>query len=213
MIAFFVIVSYIILLFVITIIYKKFNSNNTEFLRKIIHIGIGPLIPIAKILDINEVTALFFAGGISLLILLNYIYKLFPIIEDIDRKSFGTFFYCISLFILIFLFWENDPSSLIAGYFIMSFGDGFAGLIGKSIKSRNWFIFNQRKSIIGTTLMFCISLTVLISVGLLNNLELNINYFSIALLATILEQFSVLGIDNLIVPLASSLCFHLLITN
>ncbi len=213
MIAFFIIVSYIILLFVITSIYKNFNSNNKEFLRKIIHIGIGPLIPIAKILDINEVTALLFAGGISLLILLNYIYKIFPIIEDIDRKSFGTFFYCISLFILIFLFWDKDPASLVAGYFIMSFGDGFAGLIGKSIKSRNWIIFNQRKSIVGTTVMFCISLTVLICVGLLNNLEFNINYFSIALLATILEQFSALGIDNFIVPIASSLCFHLLITN
>ena len=204
---------YLLILFAITFIYQSFRPNNKELLRKIIHIGIGPLIPIAKILEINQSIAQYSAALISLLVLVNYVYRLFPVIEDIDRKSFGTLFYCLSLFILISIYWDKDPLSLFVGVFIMTFGDGLAGLIGKNFKSISWKIFNQKKSIIGTTTMFLISLLVLSSLGYTNNINFNYYYFGIALLATLLEQISIIGIDNLSVPIITSIIFHLLITN
>ena len=203
---------YIVFIFLISKLLKNFYPNNQELLRKIIHIGMGPLIPLAKFLEIEQSAAQYFAGGISILILINYIYKLFPIIEDIDRQSFGTFFYCFSLLILISLFWEQDPLSLTAGFFIMTFGDGLAGLIGKNFKSKSWKIFNQKKSIIGTTTMFLISLLVVSTLGYKNNVDFNYYYFGIALLATLLEQISILGIDNFSVPIITSTIFHLLVT-
>ena len=204
---------YIVFIFLISKLLKNFYPNNQELLRKIIHIGMGPLIPLAKFLEIEQSAAQYFAGGISILILINYIYKLFPIIEDIDRQSFGTFFYCFSLLILISLFWEQDPLSLTAGFFIMTFGDGLAGLIGKNFKSKSWKIFNQKKSIIGTTTMFLISFLVVSILGYKNNLDFNYYYFWIAFLATVLEQISIIGIDNFSVPIVTSTVFHLLITN
>ena len=204
---------YIVFIFLISKLFKNYYPNNQELLRKIIHIGMGPLIPLAKFLEIEQSAAQYFAGGISILILINYIYKLFPIIEDIDRQSFGTFFYCFSLLILISLFWEQDPLSLTAGFFIMTFGDGLAGLIGKNFKSKSWKIFNQKKSIIGTTTMFLISFLVVFILGYKNNLDFNYYYFWIALLATVLEQISIIGIDNFSVPIITSTVFHLLITN
>jgi len=204
---------YIVFIFLISKLLKNFYPNNQELLRKIIHIGMGPLIPLAKFLEIEQSAAQYFAGGMSILILINYIYKLFPIIEDIERKSFGTFFYSFSLLILIILFWEKDPLALTAGFFIMTFGDGFAGLIGKNFKSKNWTILNQKKSIIGTTTMFLISLLVISILGYKNNIDFNYSYFGIALLATLLEQISIIGIDNFSVPIISSIIFHLLITN
>ena len=204
---------YIVFIFLISKLLKNFYPNNQELLRKIIHIGMGPLIPLAKFLEIEQSAAQYFAGGMSILIVINYIYKLFPIIEDIDRKSFGTFFYCFSLLILISLFWEKDPLALTAGFFIMTFGDGLAGLIGKNFKSKSWKIFNQKKSIIGTTTMFLISFLVVSILGYKNNLDFNYYYFWIALLATVLEQISIIGIDNFSVPIVTSTVFHLLITN
>ena len=204
---------YIVFIFLISKLFKNFYPNNQELLRKIIHIGMGPLIPLAKFLEIEQSAAQYFAGGMSILIVINYIYKLFPIIEDVDRKSFGTFFYCFSLLILISLFWEQDPLALTAGFFIMTLGDGLAGLIGKNFKSRSWKILNQKKSIIGTTTMFLISLLVLSTLGYTNNINFNYYYFGIALLATLLEQISIIGIDNLSVPIITSIIFHLLITN
>ena len=204
---------YIVFIFLISKLFKNFYPNNQELLRKIIHIGMGPLIPLAKFLEIEQSAAQYFAGGMSILIVINYIYKLFPIIEDVDRKSFGTFFYCFSLLILISLFWEQDPLALTAGFFIMTLGDGLAGLIGKNFKSRSWKIFNQKKSILGTTTMFLISLFVLSTLGYTNNINFNYYYFGIALLATLLEQISIIGIDNLSVPIITAIIFHLFITS
>ncbi len=213
MFKFAIILFYIFSIFLISIVFKKFNKNSREIVRKIIHIGIGPLIPIAQYLKIDQNSALVFTGIISFMVLINYTYKVFPTIEDVERKSFGTFFYCISLFILISIFWDKDPYSLTTGFFIMTFGDGLAGLIGKSFSSKSWFLLKQKKSLFGTVTMFLTSLIVVCSIGFTQESTFNLNYFTIALIATVLEQFSVLGIDNLIVPILSAFCFNFFITN
>ena len=138
---------------------------------------------------------------------------MFPKLEDVERKSYGTIFYCLSLFILIWLFWDTDPYALIAGFFVMSFGDGLAGLIGKSFNSKNWIIFKQKKSFFGTLTMFLTSLIVVLSIGYAQQKNVNLNYFAIAFLATVLEQFSFMGIDNFIVPISSAIYFNLFIAN
>ena len=83
MIKFTLILLYLFLIFLISIVFKKFNENSKEIVRKIIHIGIGPLIPIAQFLEINQNSALIFTGIISLMVLINYTYKVFPTIEDV----------------------------------------------------------------------------------------------------------------------------------
>ena len=95
----------------------------------------------------------------------------------------------------------------------MTFGDGLAGLIGKSINSKSWIFFKQTKSLFGTLTMFLTSLMVACSIGYAQQRNFNLNYFTIAFLATILEQFSILGIDNFIVPITSALFFNFFITN
>jgi len=204
---------YLFSIFFIAIVFKRFNKDSKEIVRKIIHIGMGPLIPIAQLLKIDQNSALIFTGIITLMVLINYTYKVFPTIEDIERKSFGTIFYCLSLFILISLFWSKDPYALIAGFFIMSFGDGLAGLIGKTLNSKSWIFFKQTKSLLGTLTMFFTSLIVICSLGYSQQNNLNLSYISIAFIATILEQFSIFGIDNFIVPIASAFCFNYFITN
>ena len=213
MIKFTIVLLYLFSIFLISIVFKKFNENSKEIVRKIIHIGIGPLIPIAQFLKIDQNSALVFTGFVSLTVLINYTYRIFPTIEDVERKSYGTFFYCLSLFILISLFWNKDPYALITGFFIMSFGDGLAGLLGKSFNSKNWIFFKQKKSLFGTMTMFLTSLIVVYSIGYAQQNSFNLNYFTIAFFATLLEQFSVLGIDNLIVPISSALLFNFFITN
>ena len=198
--------------FLVSIIYKGFNPNNKEAFRKIIHIGIGPLIPLAKFLDIDQTSALYFTGFVSFLIFINYRFKVFPTIENIERKSYGTLFYCLSLFILIYLYWNKDPTSLIAGFFIMTFGDGFAGLIGKSFKSKSWIFLNQKKSFYGTITMFFTSLIVVFGLSYFQEYSFNINFFTIAFISTVLEQLSFFGIDNFIVPISAAFCFNFFIT-
>ena len=95
----------------------------------------------------------------------------------------------------------------------MTFGDGLAGLIGKSLISRSWFIFKQKKSLFGTLTMFLTSLIVVWSIGYAQQKSFNLNYFTIAFFATLIEQFSILGIDNFIVPISSALYFYYFVSN
>jgi len=213
LIKFAIILAYIFSILLVSIVFKKFYEDSREIVRKIIHIGIGPLIPIALYLKIDQNSALIFTGIISIMILINYNYKLVPTIEDVERKSYGTIFYCLSLFTLIWLFWDKNPYALITGFFIMTFGDGLAGLIGKSFNSKSWIFFKQKKSLFGTTTMFLTSLIVVCSIGYAQQNSFNLNYFTIAFFATLLEQFSVLGIDNFIVPISSALFFNFFITS
>ena len=94
----------------------------------------------------------------------------------------------------------------------MTFGDGLAGLIGKNFHSKNWTIFQQKKSFLGTITMFFTSLIIVFSLGYLGDYDLNIKFFLIALIATSVEQISIVGIDNFIVPITASLCFNHFIT-
>ena len=212
MLKFAFILIYIFIIFFVSIIFKFFNPNNKEASRKIIHIGIGPLIPFAIFLNIDQTSALLFTSIVSLLTFINYQSNLFPTIEDVDRKSYGTLFYCLSLFILIYLYWDKDPTSLIVGFFIMTFGDGFAGLIGKNFESKSWIFFKQKKSFFGTLTMFLMSLIVVFGLSYFQQYSFDINFFTIALISTLLEQFSILGIDNFIVPISAAFCFNFFIT-
>jgi len=72
LIKFTVILLYLFSIFLIAIVFKKYNEDSKEIVRKIIHIGIGPLIPIAKVLDVEKTSALYFTGLISLLTFINY---------------------------------------------------------------------------------------------------------------------------------------------
>ena len=213
MIKFAIILLYLLSIFFISIVFKKFNKDSREIVRKIIHIGIGPLIPLAQFLKIDQISALIFTGIISIMVFINYTYKLFPTIEDVERKSYGTLFYCLSLFILICFFWDKNVDELITGFFVMTFGDGLAGLIGKNFNSKNWIFFKQTKSLFGTLTMFLTSLIVVCSIGYAQQNNFNLNYLTLAFLATVLEQFSILGIDNFIVPIATAFYFNFFITS
>ena len=94
----------------------------------------------------------------------------------------------------------------------MTFGDGFAGLIGKNFQSKSWFFFNQKKSLFGTITMFITSLIVIFSLSYFQKYSLNINIFVIAFISTVIEQFSIFGLDNFFVPISAAFFFNYFIT-
>ena len=87
MIKFTVILLYLFSIFLISIVFKKYNKDSREIVRKIIHIGIGPLIPIAQFLEINQNSALIFTAIVSKgKSIINRIYHLDRGYEGIENK-------------------------------------------------------------------------------------------------------------------------------
>ena len=201
-IAIFVIALWIIIILLIAFLCKRYFPKKEELSRKIIHIGTGPVILLATLFEIPKNIAFFSSFFITIALGINYQYRLLPAIEDIERKSFGTIAYGISITLLLLIFWPSYSSSISIGVLSMAFGDGLAGLIGRSITSPKWSILGQTKSIAGTFTMGSVVAISTEAISSLNSLEIQpLEIIVISLIATVLEQISPWGIDNITVPI------------
>ena len=201
-IAIIIIALWIITVLTIAFLCKRYFPEKEELSRKIIHIGTGPVILFASLFDIPRNIAFFSALLITIGLGINYQYRLLPAIEDIERKSFGTIAYGISITTLLVLFWPRYAFSVVLGVLSMAFGDGLAGLIGRTVKSKKWLVLGQTKSIAGTLTMFSVVAITTAIISLINNLNIqSLEIIVIALIATLLEQVSPWGIDNITVPI------------
>ena len=201
-IAIIIIALWIITVLRIAFLCKHYFPEKEELSRIIVHIGTGPVILFASLFDIPKNIAFFSALLITIGLGINYQYRLLPAIEDIERKSFGTIGYGLSITLLLLVFWPHYSSSISIGILAMAFGDGLAGLIGKSMTSPKWSILGQTKSLAGTITMGSIVAITTAIISSINNLNIQSQeILVISLLATLLEQISPWGIDNITVPI------------
>ena len=191
---------------------RQLWPHQRELSRKVIHIGTGAVVPLAWFFAIPSVIAIPCAAVITLIIAINHQWRFIAAIEDIDRNSYGTIAYGLAITILLVLFWPDRPDAVTAGVLVMALGDGLAGLIGRQLKTQQWIILEQTKSIGGTTTMAVVSMLVLLILSNITNQVISAPIaMTIASAATGLEQISVRGIDNLTVPLAVGLAWAALI--
>lgn len=194
---------------------SRFPNSEPEIIRKIVHIGTGNVILFAWWLDIPAaigITASILASAITLL---SYILPILPGINSVGRQSLGTFFYALSIGILIACFWPlQQPQYAALGIMIMAWGDGLAALIGQKFGQHKYKLFGSQKSWEGSLTMAVISYIVTILILLAtqeNGWQIWVVSLLIAIIATALEAFSFLGIDNLTVPLGSAASAYFLI--
>ena len=189
-----------------------FSKASKEASRKFIHIMLANWWIIAMIFFDN----IWIAGILpALFIIINYASYKFDIIKSMERdddsgeeKTLGTVFYAISLLIVVMLcfgFFKNTIIGLV-GILVMGYGDGFAAIAGKSIKSKEFTILGGKKSLAGCSTMFIISLIIISCALAYFNVQFwYIKSIIIALVATIFEAISVKGTDNLTVPILTTL--------
>ncbi|MEL6491915.1 MAG: diacylglycerol/polyprenol kinase family protein [Cyanobacteria bacterium J06634_6] len=179
-----------------------------EITRKIVHIGAGQVILIAWWLSVPAwagIAASVFFSGVALL---SYRLPLLPGINGIGRQSWGTFFYAVSIGVLVAWFWPLAlPHYAVIGILTMTWGDGLAALIGQRYGQHPYQVWGEKKSWEGSATMllvsYCVCAGVLLAVQgpvLATWLVAMVS----AAIATILESISKYGIDNLSVPIAAA---------
>ncbi len=191
-----------VIVLAVALLVRRQWPNQRELSRKIVHISTGAVIPMAWWFAIPAPIAIPFAGVVTLATAINQRWRLIPAVEDVDRNSYGTTAYGLSITALLMLFWPSRPDAVCAGVLVMACGDGLAGLIGRAVTSPRWSVAGQTKSLAGTTTMLMVSFSVLLVLSITGGSGAN---WTVALLlsivATGLEQLSPAGIDNLSVPL------------
>lgn len=184
-----------------------------ELVRKVVHIGAGNVILLAWWLNFPGWLGIAASIVFSIITFLSYHLPILPSINGVGRKSLGTFFYAVSIGVLIACFWSQQPHYAALGILVMTWGDGLAALIGQRFGKHPYKLWDMQKSWEGSLTMAVVSYTV--SSLILLTVEGNVWQtwvisLGVALVATGLEAFSKFGIDNLTVPLASAAaCFAL----
>lgn len=150
----------------------------------------------------------------AIVALISYSVPILPSINSVGRNSLGTFFYAVSIGILVGWFWPIQQYHCAAiGILVMAFGDGFAAIIGQRFGRHPYRIWGSQKSWEGSLTMAGISFLV---VGVVlasvygNRGVIGLIAAIVALSATMLESFSMLGLDNLTVPIGSAAIVFLL---
>lgn len=193
----------------------RYQITSPEITRKVVHIGVGNVIVLAWWLNIPAwigITASVFFSGLAFL---SYHLPILPSINGIGRKSLGTFFYAVSIGVLIAWFWTiGQPYYAVLGILVMTWGDGLAALIGQKFGKHVYKLWDMQKSWEGSLAMSVVSYVVcsVILFAIQGNVwQTWIISLVVAGMATVLEAFSKFGIDNLSVPLGSAaICFVLM---
>lgn len=193
---------------------SRYTSAGSETVRKVVHIGVGNVILLAWWLKIPAWIGITASALFGIITFLSYRYPILLSVSGVGRQSWGTFFYAISIGLLIAVFWPQGlPQYAVLGVLVMTWGDGLAAIVGQRFGKHPYVAWGIPKSWEGSLAMGLVSYVVssLILLGAQGNIwQTWLVPVGVVLLATSLEAFSKFGIDNLTVPLGSAIACFLL---
>ncbi|KAA0005073.1 MAG: phosphatidate cytidylyltransferase [Thermoplasmata archaeon] len=180
--------------------------------RKFLHIMVGNIFFILPLFEHAWVMSFVAAAPFIILTFLVSPYSPLKIVSETSAAGhgMGLVYYAISWTVLAYAFF-NRPEIIAIGIVAMSYGDGFASLIGTKIGKRKYNIFGDEKSIEGSISMFII--TILVSLVALYYYDVGINIFvvvAISFVATLVEGLTPKGLDNLTVSFSAALLYYAL---
>lgn len=194
---------------------SRFWAVDGEITRKVVHIGTGNVILLAWWLQIPAWVGITCSILASIVTLISYKLPILPGVNSIGRKSLGTFFYAVSMGILVWYFWGiNQPQYAAIGILTMSYGDGMAALIGQRFGKHQYKVGGMTKSWEGSLTMFLVSYAIcniILSFSCGNTWQISLISIALAISITGLESFSWWGIDNLTVPIGSAFTSYILV--
>ncbi len=181
--------------------------------RKIIHISVAHWWLIA--MAFHEVLWAALVGPI-VFIILNYLSYRGHVVTAMDSDessgNLGTVYFPISLLILVLLTYGGQVPIYVGavGILVMGYGDGLASLFGMHLGRPHTTVFRGTKSFLGSVTMFVASSLVTLTIVSLTDQftgSLVLAALATGAVATLIEYVTPFGLDNLTVPILTSLFF------
>ncbi len=216
-----VLLTGLVVVIIFSEVFRRKHNWSIKVTRKFVHILTGVFIAVTPFL-LESPIPLLSISGIFIIVNLIAIQKgWMPGMHATAKVSYGTVFYPISFFILIYLLWNDHRSVLVISMLIMAIADAGAAIVGENIKSPTFYqIAGERKSLQGSLAMFVLTFLItfigLIFFGKIDQLTLPwlvAGWYSVvvALFTTACESVSYKGSDNLSVPLGAAFVLTYLI--
>lgn len=187
---------------------KLFEKRGEEASRKFIHIMLGNWWFIAMYFFSNVWFAIFVPITFVIINYVSYKRNLIKVMEREQQDGLGTVYYAVALLILAVVSFGiyHKPELGLVPNLIMAYGDGFAAVIGKWIKSKTYKIGETEKTMAGSAIMFLISLVCILGFLVATTTfilwKIIVIGIVIASITTAIEAISGKGIDNISVPIS-----------
>lgn len=190
-------------IFLLAEMVRKYFPRLKEASRKTAHILCGLTALSFPYFLTSHWTVLGLVLLFSVLMLITKRLHLLKSIHEVGRKSYGSFYYPIAIYLIFFLA-SNQPVFYIISILVMAISDAFAALIGKKYGVIKYEIEGNTKSLEGSIVFFLISfLCVQLPLLLMTSIS-PANVILVALIIAILltgfEAISPTGSDNIFIP-------------
>lgn len=190
----------VFLLLVINEIWGRRVVTHGEFSRKFAHITVGSFVAFWPFfLTWDEIRLL--SVAFLVVVFISKQLKLFQAIHSVQRPTWGELLFAASVGIISFL--TEDKWIYTTALLQMSLADGFAAVIGTKFgRKQRYAVAGYAKSVIGTLTFFVVSVAILVMYKHTPGASIDWpGILGIAMLASLVENLAVRGLDNLLVPL------------
>jgi dolichol kinase len=196
-------------LFAVAELLYHVGKVRVELTRKLVHLGTGVLTLLFPLLLGNHWLVLFLCSSFAVMLIISLRFKLLPSINAIDRVSYGSLLYPLSVYIC-YLAYQQQGNKLVLFYLpvlTLAICDPVAALFGKRYPYGKYKIGVSHKTIVGSSAFFLSSCLLNVCMaswfGLPTQsfLHLALLIILLAFLATVAEALSSKGLDNLSIPL------------
>lgn len=170
-----------------------------EFGRKFVHILVGSFVAFWPLfLTWNQI--FFLSAAFVIVVAASKYLGIFRAIHSVQRPTWGEIFFAVSVGLLALL--TRDGWMYMAALLHMSLADGLAAIIGTRFgKHTTYTVLGHTKSIIGSATFFVTALIILIGYGIGTNTHISVAVLlGASFVATLLENVSTRGLDNITVP-------------
>lgn len=201
---------YILAIIAVAFVLYRFTKIGSEGVRKFIHILVSGWVLI--LVNCYDSLAWAVIGPVTFIFLnAAFVYSGFSKYLGMGnrKRDNGLIYYPFSILVLVIMMYNGlaDERIVISSVLMMGFGDGLAALIGSRFGRHGYSFIGGKKSLEGTLTMFAVSLTILLVVYPEGPWYVSL---LVAIFATLLENITPLGFDNISVPLLSALALGVL---
>lgn len=195
-------VVFLILVFAEYLSRKK--GVHSELTRKIVHILVGIFVAFWPFfLSWGQIQALSLLFLIAVLVSINL--KVFNSIHAVSRGNMGEVLFAVVIGVLAFI--STNEWVFAAAMLHLSLADGLAAVVGLAYGGHNSYrIMGRTKSVAGSLAFFFTSLAIMVWYISFSGSDYGaVTLFWLPLVATIAENLSGEGTDNLVIPLLVAL--------
>jgi phytol kinase len=190
-------------------VWWRHTRVHSEISRKFVHITVGSFVAFWPFfLSWHEIELL----SLAFLVVTAFskYLNIFKAIHSVQRPTGGELFFALAVGTVAFT--THDKWIYMTALLQMSLADGLAAVVGMRYGRRHrYLIFGQVKSIIGTLMFAVISAATLLVYNHYGGSPLSpLSLLALTAASTLIENFAVLGLDNLMVPLLVAVALRLM---